>query len=156
VQYVDGEQEWLALRNERVIWRLPPKDDSSDEGSSGDEDEEMLLVGSDGEAGSLRRSRKRRVSGWGLRGGGVLGCVVVRMCLYWCGVPLSSCAGAGLEALYVLSRAVVMMDVMRQMDAIRAAAMMRMMMGMGMRMRRCCWLAAMARQAVCSSAENSG
>jgi hypothetical protein len=63
VQYVDGEQEWLALRNEVVIWRLPPKDDSSDEGSSGDEDEDMLLQ-SDGEAGSLQlqRRRKHRVS----------------------------------------------------------------------------------------------
>jgi hypothetical protein len=64
VQYVDGEQEWLALRNERVIWRLPPKEDSSsdDDGSSGDD--EMLLHDSDGEAGlgSLRRRRKRRVS----------------------------------------------------------------------------------------------
>jgi hypothetical protein len=68
VQYVDGEQEWLALRNERVIWRLPPKDDSSDDGSSGDEDEDMLLQ-SDGEAGSLQlqRRRKRRVSGASLR-----------------------------------------------------------------------------------------
>jgi hypothetical protein len=66
VQYVDGEQEWLALRNERVIWRLPPKEDSSDDdgSSSGDEAEELLLHGSDGEGGlgSVRRSRKCRVS----------------------------------------------------------------------------------------------
>ncbi|WIA36524.1 hypothetical protein OEZ86_007818 [Tetradesmus obliquus] len=65
VQYVDGEQEWLALRNERVIWRLPPKDDSSsddDGGSSDDEAGGLLLAGhSDGEGG-MRRSRKRRVS----------------------------------------------------------------------------------------------
>ncbi|WIA16327.1 hypothetical protein OEZ85_013026 [Tetradesmus obliquus] len=63
VQYVDGEQEWLALRNERVIWRLPPKDDSSsddDGGSSNDEAGGLLVAGhSDGEGG-MRRSRKRR------------------------------------------------------------------------------------------------
>lgn len=39
VLYNDGEEEWLHLRNERVIWRLAPSDDSSEEE---DEDEDDI------------------------------------------------------------------------------------------------------------------
>lgn len=44
VLYNDGEEEWLHLRNERVIWRLPPSEDSSDEGSEELDDEYDLQV----------------------------------------------------------------------------------------------------------------
>lgn len=39
VLYADGEEEWLHLRNERVVWRLPPREESSEEDED-DEDEE--------------------------------------------------------------------------------------------------------------------
>lgn len=35
VRYNDGENEWVSLRNERIIWRLPPPADSDDEEGEG-------------------------------------------------------------------------------------------------------------------------
>jgi hypothetical protein len=35
VRYNDGENEWVSLRNERIIWRLPPQADSDDEEGEG-------------------------------------------------------------------------------------------------------------------------
>jgi hypothetical protein len=34
VVYSDGEEEWLRLGSERVIWRLPPAEESSEEEDS--------------------------------------------------------------------------------------------------------------------------
>lgn len=40
VLYNDGEEEWLSLRNERVIWRLPPTDETDDEDDLDDDEDD--------------------------------------------------------------------------------------------------------------------
>eukprot|EP00775_Hariotina_reticulata_P003944 gene3944-4198_t len=73
VSYSDGEEEWLRLGSERVIWRLPPAEESSEEDDSdpgttdvsdvemtpSEDDEKEEGLEQDHEGGQRGGSRKR-------------------------------------------------------------------------------------------------
>ncbi|KAF8065602.1 hypothetical protein HT031_003203 [Scenedesmus sp. PABB004] len=69
VHYADGEEEWLSLRNERVVWRLPPRESSEEEDEPHSDDEFELADSEEEGEEELSSDDEELLLGGGPRGG---------------------------------------------------------------------------------------